>query len=224
MSCFPHLTSLFSYFWFLGKKTQKQDGNRDGSLGQGPEWGEGPSRSFLWDPVFILRNAPYLSIRDKPSKQREQFPVPLQANSPTHTGQSTSPARQCDYALCACAHGWVPPAAMRPLHGCAVLLMCHRTAPHLACRCPLGTPLIFIPSSRSLVGFCCQHLVWEACLCRSHTIFWCCRAASCLPQPVTLWAVASGWCWPAAGCCLLTAGLLLVACAATPSQPEQSSA
>lgn len=158
-----------------------------------------------------------------PASNRSNSPYPYRLTVP-HTGQSTSPARQCDYALCACAHGWVPPAAMRPLHGCAVLLMCHRTAPHLACRCPLGTPLIFIPSSRSLVGFCCQHLVWEACLCRSHTIFWCCRAASCLPQPVTLWAVASGWCWPAAGCCLLTAGLLLVACAATPSQPEQSSA
>ena len=120
---------------------------------------------------IYTQKCPIFVIGDKPSKQQEQFPVPLQANSPTHTGRSTSPARQCDYALCACAHGRVPPAATRPLHGCTVLLMCHRTAPHLACHCPLGTPLIFIPSSRALGGFCCQHWVWEAyCLCRCHNL------------------------------------------------------
>jgi len=62
--------------------------------------GRGSISLVFADPVFMLRNAPYLSIRDKPSKQQEQFPVPLQANSPTHM---VGPPAQLGHATMPCA-------------------------------------------------------------------------------------------------------------------------
>jgi hypothetical protein len=128
-------------------------------------------------------------------------PASNRSSSPyrtTHTGQPTSPAKQCDCLVCLCGQTGVT--------------WCHealaqRPVPHLTCCCLSGSPLIsgwLLPPTLGLGS-----IIFVP---QAPDLLCCCLLLVCLSL------------CPCGFGCALTAGLLLVACAATHSQPEQTSA
>jgi hypothetical protein len=67
---------VFIFLDSEGEKTRNRMGARTEVPGTGTRMGRGSISPDFVGPVFIVGSAPYSSIRDKPSKQQEQFPIP----------------------------------------------------------------------------------------------------------------------------------------------------